>query len=70
MDIQCTLDEMQMIGIYKTTTKTSRDSDGTLLHHDEHGCCLLHYCLYFKWTAELSQLHYWDTYHFLSHVNS
>jgi hypothetical protein len=68
--IRQTLDDVGMIGIYKTTTKAANDITGPLRNHDNFGCRLLHYCLLYNWTAQLSQMHYWDRLHFRAHVNN
>jgi hypothetical protein len=71
-NIRQALDEVGMIGIYKTTTKDAADVNGTLMDHDDAGCRILHYCLNLNWTAPLSRQHYWDAggRHFRSHVNT
>ena len=74
-EIQRTLDELDMIGIYKTTTapddNTTTTTTTAIELHDTWGCSMLRYCLNLSWTYELhgGDLYY-DRLHFLPHVNT
>ena len=53
-EIRQALDDSDMMGIYKTTTKVLSDNTTTLEDHDVRGCQILHYCLNIGWTGEIT----------------
>lgn len=69
--IATALQETNMTGIYKTTTKRSHEQTPDLLRHDAVGCASF-LCLDLSWTHVLVGFpYYWDYgTHFSSHVNA
>lgn len=71
-EIRLALNETGIRGLYKTTTKRSRETDTTLNTHDVIGCRMIDICMDVSWTANLSgPQHYFDERgtHFVAHVN-
>ena len=53
-NIRQALDDNEMIGIYKTTTKKIDDTSTTLVKHDIEGCRHLHFCMDLSWTGNIT----------------
>lgn len=71
-DIQTALRETGIRGLYKTTTRRSRENSTELAKHDVIGCYTIDLCMDVSWTASLSgPEHYFDApgTHFVAHVN-
>lgn len=75
--IRATLDELGILGIYKTTTKQSHETSTEWEPHDVEGCRWLHYCLDVSWTANRNDTNagvvvtkedYMDGKHFKGHI--
>jgi hypothetical protein len=63
--IRRALDDHDMVGIYRTTTKQIQDVTTTLVPHDVEGCRHLHYCMDLSWTGTITDpAEYSDLAHF------
>ena len=68
-EIRQALDDHNMVGIYKTTTRRSWENYTNSQLHDHEGCRILHACLNLSWTGSLKfRGNYWDPVHFLAHT--
>jgi hypothetical protein len=68
--IRRALDEHDMVGIYKTTTKGKTDNSTSIDPYEIKACEILHYCLDMSWTGTLSNSSdYVDLKHFTASVN-
>jgi hypothetical protein len=69
-EIRKALDDHNMVGIYKTTTRRQSEQDTQLDPHDREGCNTMHACFNLWWTANLSGSdYYWDRTHFTAKAN-
>ena len=68
--IRRALDDHDMVGIYRTTTKKIQDVTTTLVPHDVEGCRHLHYCMDMSWTGNITDpAEYSDKAHFRANAN-
>jgi len=71
LDIRRALDDNNMVGIYKTTTKMITETSSELELHDQWGCEILHHCLNLSWTGPNitdPSDYFPDGKHFKSHI--
>lgn len=69
--IRKALNNMDIKGIYKTTTRRSFETKTYSEPHDVEGCRVLHHCLNLSWTGSLPyRRNYWDPVHFVAHINT